>query len=132
MKTTINEKQSFDLLQGLNKLLLDEKLFLRPDISISFLALKLKSNPSYISQLFSSQLQTNFNDYINYLRIAEASSMLRDESLINIHLDDISHKVGFKSRSVFYDAFKKFTGESPAAFRKENLHKIRQVDNQLT
>ncbi|NVJ61577.1 MAG: helix-turn-helix transcriptional regulator [Gammaproteobacteria bacterium] len=66
----------------------------------------------------------NFNDYINQLRIAEASQRLIDEPdtpVLNIALD-----VGYRTLSSFNRAFKEIQGVSPTEYR------IKISDNKAT
>lgn len=58
----------------------------------------------------------NFNDYINHLRIEEATGRLRSEPdtpVLNIALD-----VGYRSLSSFNRAFREITGMSPTEYRR--------------
>ena len=59
----------------------------------------------------------NFNDYINQLRITDATKRLiesPDEPILNISLD-----VGYRSISSFNRAFKDIVGMSPTRYREE-------------
>lgn len=58
----------------------------------------------------------NFNDYINQLRIAEASNRLvntPDEPILNISLD-----VGYRTLSSFNRAFREIMSTTPTAYRQ--------------
>ncbi|MGO1502014.1 MAG: helix-turn-helix domain-containing protein, partial [Marinobacter sp.] len=58
----------------------------------------------------------NFNDYINQLRIAEASKRLinaPDEPILNISLD-----VGYRTLSSFNRAFRDIMDTTPTAYRQ--------------
>jgi AraC-like DNA-binding protein len=58
----------------------------------------------------------NFNDYINQLRVAEASERLRDEPetpVLNISLD-----VGYRTLSSFNRAFRDIQNTTPTEFRQ--------------
>jgi AraC-like DNA-binding protein len=60
----------------------------------------------------------NFNDYINHLRINEASRRLIDapnEPVLNISLD-----VGYRTLSSFNRAFRDIMDTTPTAYRQEN------------
>lgn len=61
----------------------------------------------------------NFNDYINHLRIAEASARLIDEPhepVLNISLD-----VGYRTLSSFNRAFRDIMETTPTAYRQQRL-----------
>ncbi|MFP3976486.1 helix-turn-helix domain-containing protein [Marinobacter sp. KMM 10035] len=75
--------------------------------------------PEYrVRRLINQKLgYRNFSDYINHLRIAEASSRLidtPDEPVLNISLD-----VGYRTLSSFNRAFREIMNTTPTAFRHE-------------
>jgi AraC-like DNA-binding protein len=63
----------------------------------------------------------NFNTFINDFRIREAMNLMEENPDRN--LLSIAFEVGFNSKSVFYDAFSRKTGLSPARYRKQLLSK---------
>lgn len=58
----------------------------------------------------------HFNDFVNAHRIDEAKMMLLSDSYSTITIDAIAQKLGFRSKSAFYTAFKKHTGNTPKEF----------------
>lgn len=66
----------------------------------------------------------NFNDYINQLRIADATERLvsdREAPIMNIALD-----VGYRTLSSFNRAFKEIHSISPTIYRVQNLEQDKQ------
>lgn len=105
------------LLENLKAMMLNEKLFLNPDIKLSDVSKKIKI-PSYeLSKLINENLGISFTDYINEFRILQAKELLKNKSLYTI--DAIGNQSGFNSKSAFYKAFKKITGTTPAKFKVE-------------
>lgn len=119
----IPASQTSILLHQLESLMLTDRLYLDPEISISKLAKHLSTNEKYLSQLFNQQLKSTFYDYINSLRIIEACRMMTTTGKPTKSVDQIAEDAGFRSRSVFYNAFKKYTGVTPAFFMKSNQGK---------
>ncbi len=115
--------QTSTLLHQLENLMLEERLYLDPEISITKLAKQLSTNEKYLSQLFNQQLNSTFNDYINSLRIIEACRLMTTTVKPIKSVDQIAEDAGFRSRSAFYNAFKKYTGVTPAFFIKSNMGK---------
>lgn len=96
-----------------------KKVYCDPDISLQALAEKLGVSPHVLSQVLNEKLNRTFSDFINYHRIEEAKRLLREsgeeQKIANVALD-----VGFNTLAVFYTAFKKFTGMTPAQYKKNN------------
>lgn len=101
------------------QLLTDEKIYLDPDLTRNALAKKLTLSEGYLSELLATQLQTNFNQLVNGYRVKHAINMLQDSRFDIFTLEAIGMESGFKTKSVFYHAFKKVTGTSPGNYRKD-------------
>ena len=103
------------------RVLEDESLALSPDISLASLARRVSSNEKYVSQAISECGDTNFYALINYYRIQKALEILSDSCVDAPSGAILAAECGFGSRSSFYDVFKRHTGLTPRAFRKEVL-----------
>jgi YesN/AraC family two-component response regulator len=114
----MNEAQTVNLFDRLNRLMDEKKVFVQPDVKISSLATELKTNTNYLSKLIHDTFHLNFNDYINRLRVGYACQLLNDNNAKSLPLQNIWRMVGFSTRSTFYEAFKKHSGATPSAFRK--------------
>ena len=117
-RKSTDEDKDFLLFNELNNWLINEKHYLRKDLTAEIIARELGTNRDYLSRAISSQ-NTHFNELINKYRVEEAIQILgnkcdkRNKYNINV----IASDVGFKSMSVFIDAFRKQTGMNPAQFR---------------
>ena len=100
-----------------------EKPYLNQELTRDQLAEALGLNSKYLSQVINEIQQQNFMDFINAYRIDEAKKKLIHPAWQHYTVLAIAQEVGFKSRSAFYSAFKKATGQTPSAFKKENIHK---------
>lgn len=89
------------------------------NISLKKVAEELDTNSNIVSKLINSETGSNFNDYINQKRIALAQQRLLDDAFKQLTVEAIGQSVGFKSKSAFYNAFKKHAGQSPSAFMKQ-------------
>jgi len=99
-------------------LIVKEKLFLNPNLSLELMAQKLAISSGYLSQLISKNSDQSFNDYINKLRIDVAKEMLKNSEFDNYTISAIGLEAGFNTKSTFYTAFKKFTNTTPSSFKK--------------
>lgn len=100
--------------------MLQEKLYLNPELTVSLLASKLNIPLHHLSYLLNQVIKQSFRDYINQFRIAHfLREYEADVQLLT--LESMSQKVGFKTYRTFLNAFKKETGDTPAAyFQKVN------------
>lgn len=91
--------------------------FLDPIISLETLANELKMSTSSLSQMINNHSGYNFSDYINFLRVEQAKSLLNNDGYSQYTIFSIGLECGFNSKSTFYSAFKKFTNTTPSEFR---------------
>lgn len=70
----------------------------------------------YLDRLFKREAGQTLTDYILHARITMAKRLLENPALL---VTDISSTVGFVNPSHFSSAFKKVTGVSPHAYRKQ-------------
>jgi AraC-like DNA-binding protein/mannose-6-phosphate isomerase-like protein (cupin superfamily) len=71
-------------------------------------------NESYISHLFSETLKTSIPNYINTLRIYDATKLLRQTDL---PVSTVANTLGFGTLRNFNRVFLKETGKSPKEYR---------------
>ncbi|MBP7735331.1 MAG: AraC family transcriptional regulator [Spirochaetes bacterium] len=102
----------------LNRMMVEDELFLDENITLKDLADRVELTQHQLSQLLNEKLNTNFNGFINSFRIDRARELLVSEP--DAPVLNIAFAVGFNSKSAFYDAFTRFTGKSPVAYRREN------------
>jgi len=79
---------------------------------------ELSVSPHQLSEFINNRLGMNFNTYVNRYRVEEAMRVLVDDP--DKPITAIAFDLGFNSISVFYNAFLKNTGLSPARYRREN------------
>lgn len=112
-KETIEQlKQRFEIL------IFQDKLYLDQELTIFKLSKLMDSNTNYLSTLINSTYQLNFANFINKQRVAYARQALLDQSNQQLTIESIGSASGFKSKSSFNAAFKKFTGKTPSEFMK--------------
>ena len=69
----------------------------------------------YFSKVFKDETKTNFNHYLNKIRIEHSKRLLLNQ---NIPLADVSNMVGYEDQSYYSKVFKKITGLSPLKYRQ--------------
>ncbi len=75
-------------------------------------------NSSYLGKIFSKKLGTNFNSYLDNVRVDHAKEILLGTK---IQVYKVAEMVGYKNVDYFHIKFKKNTGISPAEYRKQNV-----------
>lgn len=93
------------------------KVYLEPNLILKTLAEKCDTNRSYLSQFINERYNMNFNTFINTLRINEAKQIISNKDN-NIPLKELYLRLGFKTYSVFNEAFKKHVGVTPNFYQK--------------
>lgn len=88
---------------------------LTEDIAIADIADVLHLNAQYIMRLFKKEVGCPVLQYITAKRIALAVRYLTET---NISVADVAILCGFDNYSYFIRIFKRFTNETPVAFRK--------------
>ena len=98
------------------KLMIDEKLYLQPELNLSDIANRLKTNISVLSGVVNNAFGKNFNDFVNEYRVKEFQERIQLPENKNITLFGIAFDCGFNSKATFNRSFKKFTGKAPKEF----------------
>jgi AraC-like DNA-binding protein len=104
--------------QIVEQFMLAERPHLDPRLSLDDLATALGIPGRDLSQLISSSTGGNFYQFINGYRVNEARQLLGDPAERRTSVEAIGLMSGFRSRSTFYDAFRRETGQTPAQYRE--------------
>ncbi|MFZ3591115.1 response regulator transcription factor [Bacillus sp. DJP31] len=99
------------------QLMLDyiEENYAKP-LNLTGVANHFHFNPSYLSSYFASHNKGGFNEYLNKIRIEEASKLLMNSS---IRISEICEMVGYSDHSYFCKVFKKLKGLSPSQYKRK-------------
>ncbi|MEO1653689.1 MAG: helix-turn-helix domain-containing protein, partial [Bacteroidota bacterium] len=120
-KSSLNEAMEDELILRLGKLMQEKKPHLRNDLSLSILAKELHISRHHLSQILNDKLGLSFFDFVAKHRIEEAQAMLISPTLQHLKIEEIAERVGYNSKSAFNAAFKKWTSQTPSAYRKRPL-----------
>ncbi len=85
------------------------------------LAKELGVSPNCLSEAINKKNGCNFSDFINGYRIMAARAIMDKPGAEHQKIAAIAYEAGFNSLSVFNVAFRKFTGLTPSAYRKQIL-----------
>ena len=81
---------------------------------------KLGISPGYVSLIVNTITEDNFANYINKYRVEAVKEMISNSEYENYNLLAMGLESGFTSKTTFYKAFKKVTGQTPNEY-KNNL-----------
>ncbi|MET7257424.1 helix-turn-helix domain-containing protein [Dyadobacter fermentans] len=109
--------------ENLETLMMRERLFTYPELTLVQLSEKLGTNANHLSQVINMVGNKSFYDYINALRIAEftrIAGLPENQKYTLLHL---ALECGFNSKTSFNRNFRKHTGLSPSEFlAQQNIH----------
>ncbi|WP_158606012.1 helix-turn-helix domain-containing protein [Taibaiella sp. KBW10] len=92
-------------------------IYLKSDITLPYLAARLKTNTKYLSSIINEHKGKDFNNYINELRINYIIAKLQTEPIYRDYkIAYLAQESGFSGHSKFATNFKQITGISPSAF----------------
>lgn len=97
----------------------NEKPYLDPSLTIRDLADQLAIPMRRLSMIINGYFGQNFSEFINHYRIEAAKKRLEHPNDPGETILEVLYDVGFHSKSAFNTAFKKITGQTPTAYKKE-------------
>jgi len=122
-KSGLNAELLSNYKDRLEKIMLEQQAYLRPDLTLPRLADAVGCSVNHLSQVINAGFEMSFFDYLNQHRILHAKELLGDLADRNGAILNIAFTVGFNSNSAFYAAFKKCVGQTPAQYRRAENNK---------
>ncbi len=116
----LTDDQRKSLIRKLENHMSTDEPFLSSSVSVDSVASKLNILPRYLSQAINETYGQNFYDFINSYRIDKAKNILLNGKDPGKTFLEVMYEVGFNSKSAFNKAFKKHTGSTPSAFKKQS------------
>lgn len=87
-------------------------------IMLSDMAEYLQISEAYLSRLFKEETGISFSDYVNQQKVEAAANLLRYSDYTD---SEISSLFSFSSQSYFIKVFRKHTGMTPKAYKKQYM-----------
>lgn len=101
----------------------DEKEFLKPNLSLKKIAIRVGTNPNYLSAYINTEKGMHFNRYLSELRIKYIAELLAEDPITAHQKTEVLAKLcGIASRSNFLKLFSQIYGIS----LQEYQHKCRE------
>lgn len=116
----LNDIQTFEANQG----------YLEQGLTLKKLSEQFKTNTSYLSQVINEYKGSNFNSYINALRINYATQKIyHDKEWRKYSIEHIASAAGFSNRQSFSNIFLEQNGIRPADFIKKRIKELEDQNN---
>ena len=115
-KESGEEEENKKIFQELNDIVIQKQLYLSSELSREDLAKIVHLNNARFARMIRECTGTNFNGYINELRIDYAIELMKKRP--NYTIRAIADEAGFNSTPILYSLFKKKTGMTPYEFKK--------------
>lgn len=106
----------------IDKLMIEDEIYLNPEISLRGLSKELGIKPNKLSWLINEHIGKNFNEYINTFRLNSFKEKAINTKNNNLTLLALAFESGFNSKSVFNHFFKKMEGLTPRVWLKSQKH----------
>lgn len=103
--------------QKLEFLCKDEYIYTDSTLNREKVAEKLGISPGYVSQIVNTVTGDNFAHYINQYRVEAVKEMISNPEYKNYNLLTMGLEAGFTSKTTFFKAFKKVTGQTPNEYK---------------
>ena len=110
-----------DLMDSLNRLLLQNEIYLNPKLAMAEVAETLQVSPRVLSQVINQQKGMNFSEFVNYHRIEKAKKLLSSPKSADEKMASIAYDSGFGNVTSFNMSFKSFTNLTPTEFKRQHL-----------
>lgn len=97
------------------KLMMEERLFLQPSLTLADVAERMGTNKTYVSRLVNNAYNVGFPELINTLRVDYAEQYMMNHR--DAKQTEVAEQCGFLSASSFNNIFKKVTGMTPSIWK---------------
>ncbi len=108
-----------NLKMNLEKLMVEEKIYLDHKLTLSDLAKKLDTSANNVSWLLNNIHKSSFYDYVNHYRVQSFIEKVQKGEHHNHTLLALSLDSGFNSKSTFNKAFKAELKDTPSNYIKK-------------
>ncbi|MCE7991835.1 MAG: helix-turn-helix transcriptional regulator [Roseivirga sp.] len=116
-KSSIAKELKHSQVSKIKKSIEDEKVFLRPDFSLQLLAETCNLSTHHVSQILNEEMGCTFFELTNKYRIEEAKTLLSKPE-DHFKMEQLAYDLGYKSKSTFFNAFKRETNTTPSKYRQ--------------
>ena len=110
----------------LEKYVVEDQLYLKHDLTLSYVADKLGVFKDELSDYINYRYDMSFQNYINMLRITYAEKYLMSHDRVT--QNEIAMECGFSGASSFNSAFSKKNGVTPKIWKDRQLELLKNQE----
>ena len=116
-KSSLEIEEKEMILTAIVNQMKNEKYFIKSTSSLSGLAKSIGESSHHVSQVINEKLNQSFFEMLASYRVEEAKDILKTDLGKKLTIEEVAERVGYNSKSAFNTAFKKFTSQTPSAYR---------------
>lgn len=116
--SSLKDKVAKEHIERLMSFMVDEKPYLDSNLTIEDLAKSLDISRHHLTEVINKHMKKNFYEFVNSFRLEDVKRLLVDPSKSHITIVGIAFEAGFSSKTTFNTLFRKETGLTPSAYRK--------------
>lgn len=105
------DNKTTELMERVCQLMDEEQLYLRSDLKLQDVAVRLNTNSSYVSECINSSRGQSFSQFVNTYRVRHAQELLRQQP--DVKTAAVAANSGFSTEVSFFRNFKAVTGMTP-------------------
>ena len=117
-KDLLTSHEIGELSQQLDELMIQQKLYREPELSLKKVSDHLGISTNKLSWLLNRVYHSSFYDFLNDHRVDDVLNRITNGEHVYKTLIGIAFESGFNSKTTFNKAFKNKTGQTPSAFLK--------------
>ena len=107
----VADDKAAELMERICQLMDEEQLYLRSDLRLHDVAVRLGTNSSYVSECINSVRSQSFSQFVNTYRVCHAQELLRRQP--DMKTATVATNSGFSTEASFFRNFKAVTGMTP-------------------
>jgi len=111
----LDDSLALELSDKLLELMVKEKLYRNPELTLELLSSHLQTTRHNTSQIINQYYNKSYSDFINDFRINDAKEIIKKSK--DIKINKLLFDLGFNSKSNFYNAFKRRLNMTPSQFK---------------
>jgi len=114
----LSKKEISAIYDKIENTLQEERYYSNNELSLVYVAKEMNLSANKLSYVLSSS-QTSFKELVNRIRIQKATDFMKTKAIDTYSIEGVAKMFGYKSKSTFYQNFKKQYAKTPREFIKE-------------